>query len=286
MRLGIFAKTFARASLEDALDAVRASGLDTLQFNLALTGGPSLPDAIPAVLAARVRAATARRGLSMAAVSGTYNMAHPDPAVRADGARRLVGLIAAAPALGTSIVTLCTGTRDPADMWRRHPSNGTSEAWRDLRASLEPALAAAEHHGVTLAFEPEYGNVVSAAAAGRRLIDEVGSDHLRVVLDAANLVLGAPLDRQADTLREAFDLLGDHVVLAHAKDLRADGRLVAAGRGELDYGLYLELLSRHPSVPLILHGLGEEEVPGSVAFLRAAGVVGGAPPRARARTRR
>lgn len=269
MRLGIFARTFARDSLAETLDAVVASGLRTIQFNMALTGGPSLPGEISADLAAHVREEVARRGLVVAAVSGTYNMAHPDPAVRADGARRLEILIAAAPAVGTSVVTLCTGSRDPGDMWRRHPDNATPEAWRDMRASLAPALEVAERRGVTLAFEPEHNNVVDSAAAGRRLLDEVGSPRLKVVIDAANLFSGGDLDGQADVLGEAFDLLGDHLVLAHAKDVRADGTIVAAGRGDLDYDLYLRLLAQAGgSVPVVLHGLAEDEVPGSVAFLR------------------
>jgi sugar phosphate isomerase/epimerase len=268
--LGIFARTFSRPDLAATLDAVRATGLEAMQFNMALAGGPSLPDAIPEALAARVKDETARRGLVMAAVSGTYNMAHPDPAVRAGGGRRLAALVAAAPALGTEIVTLCTGTRDTDDMWRRHPDNGTSEAWRDMLAGVADAVAAAEAHGVTVAFEPEHANVVDSAAAGRRLLDEIRSEHLKVVIDAANLVSGDRLDGQADTLREAFDLLGGDVVLAHAKDVRRDGTIVAAGRGDLDYDLYVALLAgTGGGVPLILHGLAEAEVAGSVAFLEA-----------------
>src|SRR4051794_23571333 len=228
-----------------------------MQFNPALAEAGSAPEA--------VRTAADARGLTTAAVSGTYNMADPDPAARAQGARRLAAIIACAPALGTRIVTLCTGTRDAGDMWRRHPANGAPEAWRDMRASVEAAVGVAEAHGVTLAFEPEHANVVSSAAAGRRLLDEIRSPHLRVVLDPANLV--EDLDRPGDTLREAFDLLGDDVVLAHAKDVRRDGTFAAAGRGELDYPLYLALLEP-TRVPLILHGLAEEEVGASVAFLR------------------
>jgi sugar phosphate isomerase/epimerase len=121
----------------------------------------------------------------------------------------------------------------------------------------------AEAHGVTLAFEPEHGNVVRDAAAGRRLLDEIRSERLRVVLDPANLV--TDLDRQGDTLREAFDLLGDEIVLAHAKDVRRDGAIVAAGRGGLDYELYLSLL--RDDVPLVLHGLAEDEVAPAQRFL-------------------
>ena len=43
---------------------------------------------------------------------------------------------------------------------------------------------------------------------------------------------------------------------------------MAAGRGTLDYGRYVELLrSARYTGPLILHGLAEHEVPDAVAFL-------------------
>jgi sugar phosphate isomerase/epimerase len=223
-----------------------------------------MPEEIPYLMAIGVREMSSDRGLDMAAVSGTYNMAHPDPAVRADGLRKLREMIAAAPALGTSCVTLCTGSRDAEDMWRRHRDNTTPEAWDDMRDSVEAALAVAERHGVTLGFEPEHNNVVNDAAAGRRLISELGSPNLKVVIDPANLFPGGGLEHQAATLQEAFDLLGDDVVLAHAKDVRADGAIVAAGRGELDYDLYMSLLRQTGGdVPLILHGLTEAEVAGS-----------------------
>jgi sugar phosphate isomerase/epimerase len=270
--LGIFARTFTRPDLPAVLDAVAATGLDLLQFNLALAGGPSLPEAIPPALATRVRAEVDARGLRMAAVSGTYNMAHPDARARAAGLRRLGVLIAAAPALGTRVVTLCTGSRDPADPWRRHPDNATAEAWRDARASIAAALAVAEAHDVVLAIEPERHNVVASAPAARRLLDELRSPQLKVVLDAANLFTGPDLDGQASILEEAFELLGGDLALAHAKDVRRDGSVVAAGRGELDYPHLLALLAHAgPAIPLILHGLDEDEVAASVAFLRAGG---------------
>ena len=237
---------------------------------MALAGGPSMPDEIPALLASHIRAEASSRGLRLAAVSGTYNMAHPDASARADGQRRLHELIAAAAGLGTGVVTLCTGSRDATDMWRRHPDNGTPEAWRDMLASVEAALTAAEAHEVILAFEPEHNNVVHSAAAGRRLLDEVRSPRLKVIIDPANLLDRGGLDRQGDTLREAFQLLGGDLVLAHAKDLRADGTIAAAGRGGLDYELYLALLGHAGhDVPLILHALAEDEVTDSVAFLRS-----------------
>ena len=235
MRPGIFAKTFAGGSLEASLDAVAASGVRAMQFNLALTSGPSLPDDVPPGLAAWVRDSVRARGLEMVAVSGTCNLAHPSHDVRRHGLAALDALIAAAPALGTRVVTLCTGTRDPDDMWRWHPANATREAWADMLGSIGYVVELAERHDVTVAFEPESANVVADAHAGRRLLDEIDSPRLKVVIDAANLIRSDELDRQVKTLERAFGLLGDDLVLAHAKDVRADGKIVPAGQGELDY---------------------------------------------------
>ena len=267
MRPGIFAKTFARPTLAATLDAVAATGLGELQFNLALLGGPSLPERVTPEACAETRAALSARGLSMAAVSGTYNMAHPDPAVRERGRRGLAARFAAAGSRGTTVVTVCTGTRDPEDMWRAHPANGGAEAWRDMLASMAAAAETAEAHDVVVLGLDAERDAVRDAPAARRLLAELRSPSVGIVVDAANLVV--PGESQAPVLRAAFALLGADLVLAHAKDVRRDGTVVAAGAGTLDYGLYVELLEAAGYTgPLVLHGLAEHEVPDAVAFLR------------------
>lgn len=270
MWLGIFAKTFPRPSLEETLDAVRAHGLGCVQFNMTCAGLPPMPEEIPLELTERIRGEMDKRNLTMAAVSGTFNMIHPDAEKRRDGLWRLGVLASACGRLGTPVITLCTGTRDPLDMWRHHPDNDTPEAWQVLLASVERALEVAEEHGVTLAFEPEVNNVVDSAEKGRRLLDEIRSPRLKVVMDAANLFREGELPHADEILDEAFELLGENIVIAHAKDVKNTGEVVAAGRGELDYDRYLENLRGVGfNGPVILHGLGESEVEGSVAFLRA-----------------
>ncbi len=273
MRIGIFAKTFSRTSLEGVLDAVIAHGIRETQFNMSVAGLPSMPDEIDPALAVRVREACARRDVTVAALSGTFNMAHSEEEVRRDGLRRLGVIAGSCERLGTSTITLCTGTRDSEDMWRRHPDNGTSEAWRDMLATMQEALETAEEHGVTLAFEPEINNIVHSAEKGRRLLNEMRSPRLKVVLDAANLFDAEDparrLSRSEQILDETFELLGDDIVVVHAKDVMASGEVVAAGKGDLDYGLYLKHLSEAGyGGPLVMHGLDEEEVEGSRAFLR------------------
>jgi sugar phosphate isomerase/epimerase len=268
----VFLGTFARGTVESRLDAVKACGLDCVQLSLDCAGMADMPEAIPPDTAARVRRAAADRGITIASVQGTFNMAHPDPAQRQAGLRRLRALAGSCPALGTSKVHICTGTRDRSSMWRRHPDNDLPGSWHDMVACVREATEIARQARVVLAFEPEVNNVVDSAKKARRLLDEVGSPHLKVTMDPANLFHAGELPRMGEILDEAFALVGNDVVLAHAKDLDHDGDAghLPAGHGKLDYARYVALLHRYrfPG-PLLLHGLSEAEVPGCAAFLRA-----------------
>jgi sugar phosphate isomerase/epimerase len=270
MQIGIFAKTFNRPSLNETLDAVLAHGLNIVQFNMACAQVESMPETISPEFIQQIRSAHDSRAIAMAAVSGTFNMAHPDPAVRKQGLKRFNTLAAASRSMGTRIITLCTGSRDPENMWRRHPENDSAEAWNDMRATIAKAVEVAEAHNVTIAFEPEVSNIVDTAEKGLRLLKEVQSPRLKVVMDGANLFHDGELARMREVLDNAFQLLGDSIVLAHAKDLARDGEAghEAAGSGMLDYDHYLALLREFGYTgPLILHGLNEQQVPTSIAFL-------------------
>jgi sugar phosphate isomerase/epimerase len=229
MRLGIFARTFAGTDPAPVLAAARAAGFACVQYNMACSGLPAMPDDIPAVVAAAIRSASAQQNVAIAAVSGTYNMIHPDAAVRAAGLRRLGVLIAAAGAMGTGMVTLCTGTRDPDDQWRHHPDN---------------------------------------ASAARRLIDEIGSPSLAVVLDPANLFAVAGGAERRDLVARAVDLLADRIVMAHAKDRDAAGGFATAGQGVIDFAHFFGCLRAAGfDGDLVTHGLTAAEAPGVAAFL-------------------
>jgi sugar phosphate isomerase/epimerase len=271
MEIGIFAKTFMRLSLTATLDAVLASGLRVVQFNMTCAGLPSMPYTIPPELVASIRRELAARDMRMAAVSGTFNVIHPDHEARAAGMRRLRALAAACHAMGTSVITLSTGTRNGQDMWRAHPENASPAAWEELLVSMRQIAAIGAAFGVTMAFEPEVSNVVDSARKARQLLDALGSPHVKVVMDGANLFHTGELLAMASILDEAFALLGADIALAHAKDLSHDGAAghEAAGQGVLDYPRYLHLLQESGYAgPLILHGLAEAQVTGCVHFLQ------------------
>ena len=268
MKLGIFNRVFERSSIEANLDAVARSGLEAIQLDLVTLGLESMPDVIDAELCRRVRALLQTRHIELAAMSGTWNVIHPTQGP--EGLQRLRTLAAACPDLGTRLITMCTGTRDKDYLWAAHPENDSDDAWRDAVRAMAAATQIAEETDVTLVFEPEVNNVVNTAAKARRLLDEIASDHLRVVIDGANLFQTGQLSRMHDVLDEAFQLLGDDICLAHAKDLETDGDAghQAAGTGVLDYDHYLACLQRSGfDGNLILHSLEEAQIPFSRAFV-------------------
>jgi len=260
----------ARPTLEESLDAILEHDIRHLQFNLGtLNVEGSLADKLAKAPVARVE--IEKRGMVISALGGPANMVDPDEEKRQEAIERLKSLIGACDAIGTSVIATCTGSRDPENMWRKHPDNESDEAWQVLLNTLEQVLPVAEAAGVTIAFEPEINNVASTVQKSRRLIDEVSSPNLKVVMDAANIFGEDDLSRMKEVLNEAFDLLGDHVAIAHGKDLDhgGDAGHLAAGTGKLDYAHYVSLLCALPfDVPVILHGLKEDQVDESVAMLR------------------
>lgn len=272
MEIGIFAKTFERDSLDGVLAAVCEANLGCVQFNMVCAVGSSLPEFIEPVTADRICQAFSRRKIKMSAVSGTCNLIHPDPEQRQAGIDRVKTLIDSCDELGTSVVSLCTGSRDADNMWRAHPDNESPQAWQHMVEAFKELLPVAEEHDVILGVEPELANVINSAQKARQLIDELGSSHVKIIMDGANLLTADQRPAMKDILSESIGLLADDIVIAHAKDIASDPAVghVAAGEGCLDYDHYLACLkSAGFEGPLILHGLSESQVSQSVSFLES-----------------
>jgi sugar phosphate isomerase/epimerase len=282
--IGIFAKHLTRSTPEELFDAIAALGFNCTQFNAACLGLPSLPDTIDRTLWRRTARAARAAGVTVVALSATFNLLDENRSRLADNFRRLELLAQGATILETDLLTLCTGTRSQQNMWIYHPDNQSPAAWRAMSEAMQRALEIAIAYDVNLGIEPEVANVVSSAEDAARLFAQLDSDRIRIVFDPANLYR-PPVDprRDGSVITNALLLLGDRVAIAHCKDVAvpmltpaahdAHNGLyehVAAGMGVLDYHHYLSELERlvPRNVPLILHGLSEEQVPASLSFMR------------------
>jgi sugar phosphate isomerase/epimerase len=89
-----------------------------------------------------------------------------------------------------------------------------------------------------------------------------------VTLDAANLIKGTTPAEVRATFDEAFELVGDRVVLAHAKERKADGTVVPAGQGIVDFPHFIAGLKRIGfNGAMIAHGFEEKDALGVAKYL-------------------
>ena len=263
--LGAFARIYARDSADALAEAFVVDHLVHVQLNLSALGFPTIPAAeeLADIDTGAVRAAFTSRGRVIWGVSATYNTAHPDAGVREDTTTRAADFIASLGALQPIAATLCTGTRDPDNMWRPHPDNTTEAAWTDMRRSLDELIPAARQAGVLLAVEPEPGNVVRGTAQAKRLVAELGADAERIgfILDPANLVSASPSKQHQRILVQAFQELGEKTICLHAKDIQPWADTLEGGEG-VDYDLVARLYHALPhQVPFIIQDATEYELP-------------------------
>jgi sugar phosphate isomerase/epimerase len=269
MQLGIFAKTFPGNTPLEVLSPARKAGYACVQYNMACSGFGALPEQIIDDVIEEIRAASETTGIAITAISATYNMIDVDHAKRNAGRRAFSSIASAAAKLNCRIVTLCTGSRDPADQWRHHPDNQSPEAMQDFRRELAALLPVAEKHEIILGIEPEAGNVINNAHAAHCLLADVNSRHIGIILDPANLFDVDTADQRHDLINEAIALLGPHIVMAHAKDRKLDGTFASPGKGSVDFpNFFTRLRKAKFDGTVITHGLAPEEAEETAQFLR------------------
>lgn len=269
MNLGIFAKTFKSGSVDQIFGKIQQHGIRCVHYNMVCSGLSELPLYISPDIIDEINRQASEHQLELAGLSATFNMIDPDPKIRLEGLRSLKALAPAAKAIGTDFISLCTGSKGP-DKWQWHPDNATPGAWSELLQTMEKAVEIAEQGEVFLGVEPELGNVVRNAKLAQKLLNEMATDRLRIILDPANLFEQADHPQEInDLISESLDLLGDHIRVTHAKDRSLDGTVQPAGKGAVDFQFFISQLRRiNFDGPLLIHGIDEADVAPTASFLR------------------
>lgn len=258
LKLAIFGPTYSSLSLAKAVDAIGKEGFSGVltDFRFAdVKFDPLRPDW---EAAKKITDTMAKGGLSIVSLHGYYNVIDPDPARRRRGRARVECLMRNWARFGCRIIATETGTRNAASEWESSPDNATEEAYLECRQELAQLAQLAEKTGAILAVEPYWKHVIDSAAKAERLFCEIDSPALRLVMDPCNYLRKEELPCQKAVLCDLFQRLGDQIVIAHAKDVRASSNgteLPAAGCGALDYPHYLKLLADldHPFSLVLEH---------------------------------
>lgn len=162
---------------------------------------------------AAVREAFASRGIAVPVMGCYVSASDRDPAKLEAAKAKFAAHLRASVTLGA----LCVGTETT------HFTFDESEresAYARLLDFTRAAVAVAEACGAIVGIEPVAYHTLATPELTRRLLDDVPSDHLRVILDTANLVPPGESrpEAQHDLLERALSLFGNKVCVLHVKD--------------------------------------------------------------------
>ncbi len=273
VELGVRAHDFGKLPVDELAARIGRKGFSCVQLapTKALAGFDTDAGRLSPGFAGRVREAFQRRHIRIAVLGCYINPVDSNVAQRGRQLARFKEYLRHARDFGCSVVGTETGSLN-AD-YSFHPGNRGEDTFQTLLAGVRELVAEAETFGVFVGIEGVERYVISDPPRMKRLIDDVGSNHLQVIFDPVNLLSAGNHRRQDDIMKQAFELFGDRIAILHAKDFVVEeGRIrsVLAGRGMLNYGLLAELITaRKPGIDILMEDTDPATVAAGARFLRS-----------------
>ncbi|KWX83737.1 xylose isomerase [Paenibacillus riograndensis] len=209
-----------------------------------------------------------RAGIRIGVLGCYINPIHPDPAIRRLEIGRFKEHLRYARQFGAPMVATETGALTTFAEFE--PYRYEELGWETLRVTVEELAEEAEKWGVFLGLEGGSTHTLSTPAKVRRSPDEVPSSAMGEGFDPCNLI-GDNVQNQDEIVDEAFSLFGDRIILAHLKDMYAEGiriRHGQAGRGLFHTAEFLNKLQAcKPMIDVSLEDIQGPAIRETVALL-------------------
>ena len=161
------------------------------------------------------------------------------------------------------------GSLNPDGAWTSHKDNHLPESMDRLIETLKPIAENAEREELTLVMETHAISIMDSPETCREVVEKVGSDRLRIVMDFVNhfQTLRQVYESEA-RLNHIFDVMGQVAPMAHIKDIRVENGLVlhlneeVPGEGELALGVALKRFNAlYPDGYGLIEHLPKEKIP-------------------------
>ena len=241
MNIGIRLHDTAPGTMKERLAFARAQGFSCAHVALSKVlddfSMEEAPEKLTEEYALRVRQEFDESGLECAVLGCYLNLADPDPERRARTQEIYKAHLRFAAKTGARVV----GTETYANPESRFadPAPQSEEAFRLFMDSLRPVIRCAEETGAVLAVEPVWYHIISTPERAVRMLEELPSDNLQIILDAVNLISPDQAYRAENIVCNAVSLLGDRVRILHMKDfvITPEGKMdaCACGLGSMHY---------------------------------------------------
>ena len=241
MNIGIRLHDTAPGPLKERLGFARAQGFSCAHVALSKVlddfAMEDAPEKLTDEYALRVRKEFDESGLECAVLGCYLNLADPNPERRLKTQEIYKAHLRFAAKIGARVVG--TETYANPESAFSDPAPQSEEAFQLLLDSLKPVIRCAEECGAVLAVEPVWCHIISTPERAVRMLEELPSENLQIILDAVNLIAPEEANRAEDIIRNAISLLGDRVRILHMKDyvITPEGELdaCACGLGSMRY---------------------------------------------------
>lgn len=193
----------------------------------------------------------------------------PSPSVRQAAIEAVNCGMPLAKELGAFHYLFRPGSLNSDGAWTSHRDNYLPESMERLIETLKPIAENAERVELTLVMETHAVSIMDSPETCREVVDRVGSDRLRIVMDFVNhfQTLRQVYDSKA-RLNRIFDVMGPVAPMAHIKDIRVENGLVlhlneeVPGEGELAVGVALKRFDAlYPDGYGLIEHLPNEKIP-------------------------
>lgn len=233
MQFGIRLHDAVQAPIEERLKIVKEQGFTCAHVALSkvISENSVAPQALTPGYAMYLKRLFDKNELDCAVLGCYLNLANPDAAQLKAIQEKYMANIRFAAHLGAGVVGTETGA--PNVEYKFEEACWNEESLQIFINNLRPVVKYAEQMGVLMAIEPVVRHIVCNPVRARRVLDEIGSPNLRIILDPVNLLEIYNYEKQDEIIDEAIELLGKDVAVLHVKDFAiTDGRLVSVPVGQ------------------------------------------------------
>lgn len=276
MRLGVVG--FVPGDPRAVTEAVLKKGLDLGVTSVCYHGPGEILDELTTADCDRVNALYDELGLELAQFGIGYRecLFDPDGSVRDRVVKTIGRGIEAGRALRAHNVLIRTGSLNPAGSYDPTPENHEPGRLDVLIDTLSRVADKAEEEGMTVVIETHVLTIMGSPEINLQVIDAVGSERLRVVMDFVNHFQS--LDQaynSADRLNHIFDVMGPISTVSHIKDINVEPGFVLHMNEEVPGAGVLDLVTAvrrweeiQPQGYMLVEHLPEDKIPTAVANVR------------------
>lgn len=261
MQLGIRLHDTKKLPIEERIADVRDLGFKCghLALGKVISEFPTTDEALTPGLAMYIKNIFAKNNVDIAVLGCYLNLANPNKEQLEKTMHRYMAHIRFASWLGCGVVGTETGA--PNETYTHVPECHGEEALQTFITNLRPIVKYAEQMGVVIAIEPVWKHIVCNPKRARRVLDEINSPNLQIILDPVNLLDICNYQDQVAIVDEAIELLGSDVAMVHIKDYVVDGdklKSVGVGFGQMDYTSIIKFMKERKP---FIHATLEDTTP-------------------------